>query len=86
MDALYDSDRERLYLLAARDFLEAGRRAPALGLLLRARAAGHLGMEGHKLLASLSQTEEKNNPGVCAECGRNSPLPCLCGLEGPACS
>ena len=86
LDALYDSDRERLYLLAARDFLEAGRRAPALGLLLRARAAGHLGMEGHKLLASLSQTEEKNNPGVCAECGRNSPLPCLCGLEGPACS
>ncbi|SDF94057.1 hypothetical protein [Desulfovibrio legallii] len=86
LDSLCQGNRERLYLLAAQDFLEAGRRAPALALLARASADGRLGPEGQALLQRLHQAEEAQDPGVCADCAQQPPLPCLCGLEGPACS
>ena len=65
--SLYGNDRERLYLMAARDFLHAGRREPARALLAELECE------------STSQCE---GTGVCAACGKKNSLPCLPYLAG----
>jgi len=77
--SLFGNDRERLYLLAARDFLNAGRRNPALALLARARDGGSLGREGLALLHELecAAASEADCSGLCAACGKKNTLPCL---------
>ena len=82
--SLYGNDRERLYLMAARDFLHAGRREPARALLARARQGGSLGREGLALLRELDKdaASECEGSGVCAACGKKNSLPCLPYLAG----
>lgn len=82
--SLFGNDRERLYLLAARDFLNAGRRNPALALLVRARDGGSLGREGLALLHELERAaaSEADCSGLCAACGKKNTLPCLPYLSG----
>lgn len=77
-------DSERLHLMAARDFLDAGRRRPAADLLARARRDGLLGPAGLELLRALrSGAEEHATDGPCAGCGRRPDRPCL-RERGPA--
>lgn len=79
LDALYGPEHERLYLLAARDFLEAGRFEPAVALLQGADGRGLLRGEGRSLLRCL--LAEANSPGagstICAACGKREGFPCL---------
>lgn len=74
LDALYGPDHEDLYLLAARDFLEAGRREPAIALLESARKRGLLRGSGQSMLCGLLN---ENASGICAGCGKNADFPCL---------
>ena len=82
--SLYGNDRERLYLMAAKDFLQAGRREPARALLARAHQSGGLGHEGLALLRELDKeaATECDGSGVCAACGKKNSLPCLPYLAG----
>ena len=82
--SLFGNDRERLYLMAARDFLNAGRRDPALSLLARARDGGNLGPEGLALLQELecAAANAAEGSGVCAACSKKNTLPCLPYLGG----
>lgn len=82
--SLFGNDRERLYLMAARDFLNAGRHEPALALLAKAKESGRLGREGLALLAELEceSTSQCEGTGVCAACGKKNSLPCLPYLAG----
>jgi len=82
--SLFGNDRERLYLLAARDFLNAGRQDPALTLLARARDGGNLGPEGLTLLRELeyAAANATEGSGVCAACSKKNTLPCLPYLGG----
>lgn len=82
--SLYGNDRERLYLMAARDFLQAGRREPARALLAKACQSGSLGQEGLALLRELDNeaASECEGSGVCAACGKKNSLPCLPYLAG----
>ena len=82
--SLFGNDRERLYLMAARDFLNAGRREPAQALLARAKEGGNLGQEGIALLHELENetAAEGESTDVCAACGKKNPLPCLPYLNG----
>ena len=82
--SLYGNDRERLYLMAARDFLHAGRREPARALLAKASQSGSLGQEGLALLRELDTeaSSDCEGSGVCAACGKKNSLPCLPYLAG----
>ena len=82
--SLYGNDRERLYLMAAKDFLHAGRREPARALLSKAHQGGSLGQEGLALLQELDKeaASECEGSGVCAACGKKNSLPCLPYLAG----
>ena len=82
--SLYGNDRERLYLMAAKDFLHAGRREPARALLAKAHQSGSLGREGLALLRELDKeaASECEGSGVCAACGKKNSLPCLPYLAG----
>ena len=82
--SLFGNNRERLYLMAARDFLNAGRRDPALSLLARARDGGNLGPEGLALLQELecAAVNAAEGSGVCAACSKKNTLPCLPYLGG----
>ena len=82
--SLYGNDRERLYLMAAKDFLHAGRREPARALLAKAHQGGSLGQEGLALLHELDKeaASECEGSGVCAACGKKNSLPCLPYLAG----
>ncbi|MDD4701707.1 MAG: hypothetical protein PHI96_05755 [Desulfovibrio sp.] len=79
LDALYGPEHEQLYVLAARDFLEAGRLEPALALLEGADGRGLLRGEGRNLLRRL--LAETSSPGVgssiCAVCDKRDGFPCL---------
>lgn len=79
LDALYGPEHERLYLLAARDFLEAGRREPAIALLQDADERGLLRGEGRGLLTLLlAENATKDTASdICAACGRHEGFPCL---------
>ena len=78
LDALYGPEHERLYLLAARDFLEAGRREPAIGLLQGADERGLLRGEGRSLLGRLLGENTKDTASdICAACGKQKNFPCL---------
>ncbi|MFT4302112.1 MAG: hypothetical protein QM579_10190 [Desulfovibrio sp.] len=79
LDALYGPEHERLYLLAARDFLEAGRREPAMALLEGAHERGLLRCEGHDLLRRLHAEAGVQGSGtdICAACGKREGFPCL---------
>lgn len=79
LDALYGPEHERLYLLAARDFLEAGRREPAVALLKGANERGLLRCEGHDLLLRLLDETAIQGTGadICAACGKREGFPCL---------
>ena len=81
---LFGNDRERLYLMAAKDFLDAGRREPAAALLGRADEGGSLGPEGRALLRELEAAAqaEGEGAGVCAACNKKNVLPCLPYLAG----
>lgn len=79
LDALYGPEHELLYLLAARDFLEAGRREPAVALLEGANERGLLRCEGHDLLRRLHAEAGVQGAGadICAACGKREGFPCL---------
>lgn len=80
LDALYGPEHERLYLLAARDFLEAGRREPAIALLQDADERGLLRGEGRSLLSRLlaeDSGDAATASDICAACGRQKSFPCL---------
>ena len=78
LDALYGPEHERLYLLAARDFLEAGRREPAIALLQDADERGLLRGEGRSLLSRLLAEDTRDTASdICAACGRKEGFPCL---------
>ena len=79
LDALYGPEHELLYLLAARDFLEAGRREPAVALLEGANERGLLRCEGHDLLRRLHAEAGVQGTGahICAACGKREGFPCL---------
>ena len=80
LDALYGPEHERLYLLAARDFLEAGRREPAIALLQDADERGLLRGEGRSLLSRLLAEDSGDvatASDICAACGRQKSFPCL---------
>lgn len=79
LDALYGPEHERLYLLAARDFLEAGRREPAVALLEGANERGLLRGEGYDLLRRLlaEATAQGTGADICAACGKREGFPCL---------
>ena len=78
LDALYGPEHERLYLLAARDFLEAGRREPAIGLVQGADERGLLRGEGRSLLGRLLGENTKDTASdICAACGKQKNFPCL---------
>lgn len=79
LDALYGPEHERLYLLAARDFLEAGRREPAIALLQGADERGLLRDEGSSLLSRLLAENATTDTAsdICAACGRQEGFPCL---------
>ena len=80
LDALYGPEHERLYLLAARDFLEAGRREPAIALLQGADERGLLRGEGRSLLSRLlaeDSGDAATASDICAACGRQKSFPCL---------
>ena len=80
LDALYGPEHERLYLLAARDFLEAGRREPAIALLQGADERGLLRGEGRSLLSRLLAEDSGDvatASDICAACGRQKSFPCL---------
>ena len=80
LDALYGPEHERLYLLAARDFLEAGRREPAIALLQDANERGLLRGEGRSLLSRLlaeDSGDAATASDICAACGRQKSFPCL---------
>ncbi len=80
LDALYGPEHERLYLLAARDFLEAGRREPAIALLQGADERGLLRGEGRSLLSRLlaeDSVDVATASDICAACGRQKSFPCL---------
>ena len=78
LDALYGPEHELLYLLAARDFLEAGRREPAVALLEGANERGLLRCEGHDLLRRLHAEAGVQGTGadICAACGKREGFPC----------
>ncbi len=77
LDALYGPDQENLYLLAARNFLEAGRREPAIALLEDAHKRGLLREAGQNMLRTL---HNEDTPGICASYGKNTAFPCLPSL------
>ena len=80
LDALYGPEHERLYLMAARDFLEAGRREPAIALLQGADERGLLRGEGRSLLSRLlaeDSGDAATASDICAACGRQKSFPCL---------
>lgn len=78
LSSLFGGDRERLYLMAARDFLEAGRREPAAVLLAGAQQDGLLGAEGLALLRELEATAADGAAcGVCDACDKKQGMPCL---------
>ena len=80
LDALYGPEHERLYLLAALDFLEAGRREPAIALLQDADERGLLRGEGRSLLSRLlaeDSGDAATASDICAACGRQKSFPCL---------
>ena len=79
LDALYGPEHELLYLLAARDFLEAGRREPAVALLEGANERGLLRCEGHDLLRRLHAEAGVQGTGahICAACGKREGFPSL---------
>mgnify|MGYP001555572425 FL=1 len=80
LDALYGPEHERLYLLAARDFLEAGRREPAIAQLQDANERGLLRGEGRSLLSRLlaeDSGDAATASDICAACGRQKSFPCL---------
>ena len=74
LDALYGPNKEDLYLLAARNFLEAGRREPATALLEDAYKRGLLCESGLNMLRHLLN---ENASGICASCGKSAAFPCL---------
>lgn len=87
LTTLYGGQPERLYLLAAQDFLEAGRLEPALSLLTRAGQRGLLEAAGKDLLRRLECQSPADKGAACAApescgpcAGRNEP-PCLAATE-----
>lgn len=87
--SLFGNNTESLYLMAARDFMDAGRSEPAAALLAKAKEMGRLGQEGHALLKKLTEAsaQESECTGICAACGSKITLPCLpylCG-QGHGC-
>ncbi|ATD82549.1 MULTISPECIES: hypothetical protein [Desulfovibrio] len=74
LDALYGPGHENLYLLAARDFLEAGRREPAIALLEDAHRRDLLRGPGQNMLCRLLN---EGTSGICASCGKSAQFPCL---------
>ena len=67
-------------MLAARDFLEAGRREPAIALLQDADERGLLRGEGRSLLSRLlaeDSGDAATASDICAACGRQKSFPCL---------
>ncbi|MBQ9407600.1 MAG: hypothetical protein IJU37_12795 [Desulfovibrio sp.] len=67
LNVLFGGNKEQLYILAAKDFLEAGRREPALRLLDGAQKKGALGVDGLVLLHKLTATAAQSC-GLCATC------------------
>lgn len=85
LTALYDGEPERLYLLAARDFLESGRHEPAMALLRRARERNLLNDESRELLRGLeSGSAGEADTALCAACAQNGLPRCLAESEPAA--
>lgn len=76
LTALYGEDRELLFIMAARDFLAAGRREPALALLERARNGRGLGARGLALLHRVQAARRREAASLCSACNRER-RPCL---------
>lgn len=74
LTALYGDAPQRLYVLAAQDFLEAGRREPARVLLARARSEGLSQHEAEALLRQIPSAEDgvdaPDAGTLCAGCGK----------------
>lgn len=75
--SLYGENREQMYVMAARDFLDAGRHEPARTMLLEAKAKGFLQAEGQGFLARLERGDEEPGMGMCSVCDRKHCLPAL---------
>ncbi|MBO4300217.1 MAG: hypothetical protein J5861_01300 [Desulfovibrio sp.] len=76
MNSVFDGNRERLYLMAAKDFLKAGRREPALALLAGAQQKGQLGTEGLNFLNSLKLPAAAGRTcGICTFCDKKQCRP-----------
>ena len=75
--SLYGEKREQMYVMAARDFLDAGRHEPARTMLLEAKAKGFLQAEGQDFLARLERGDEEPGMGMCSVCGRKHCLPAM---------
>lgn len=74
---LCDGREEHLLALAAKDFLQAGRRTSAKALLTAARAQGRLDAEGRALLANLEEKEAAlADSDVCTFCVREDGKHC----------
>ena len=85
LTALYDGEPARLYLLAARDFLESGRHEPAMTLLRRARERNLLNDESRDLLRGLENgSAGEADTEMCAACVQNGPPRCLAEPEPAA--
>ena len=68
---------ERLYTLAARDFLRAGRLKPAQALLERARDMGVLDDGGETLLADIRGMSDDGDARPCEPCALGAGARCL---------
>jgi len=85
LTTLYNGDPARLYLLAARDFLESGRQEPAQALLRRARERNLLNAEGLDLLRGLEAgSAGEDDTALCAACAQSGELRCMNALEPDA--
>ncbi len=78
LTTLYDGEPARLYLLAARDFLESGRQEPARALLRRAQEREMLNAEGLELLRGLEAgAAGDDDAAVCAAGAQSGALRCM---------
>lgn len=75
--SLYGENREQMYVMAARDFLDAGRHEPARTMLREAKARGLLQAGGQDFLARLEKGDEDAGMGMYSVCGRKHCLPAL---------